>query len=86
MSTEKPSPLDLEFAALMPPPEPGPDCIAIGLTFAQMNALLAVLGAAPYAQVAELIESIRLQAADQWNREAQAQALAAAPVDADAPN
>ena len=81
----KPSPLDLEFAALLPAPEPGPD-IVFGLSLEQMTALLTVLGAAPYGQVAELIDTIRLQAEGQWNRATQTQALAAAPAASDAAN
>lgn len=86
MRVEKPSPLDLEFAALLPPATPGPDCIVVGFTVAQMDALLAVLGASPYSLVADLIDTIRLQAADQWNDQVQAQALAAAPAASDATN
>ena len=77
---------DQRFFELLPPSEPGPDCIVIGLSFAQMNALMAVLCAAPYAQVAELIDTIRLQAEGQWNQQAQAQALAEAPAASDAAN
>ena len=70
----------------LPPPEPGPDCIVIGLSFAQVNALMAVLCGAPYGQVAELVDTIRLQAEAQWNQQAQAQALAEAPAASDAAN
>jgi len=85
MSAETSSPLDPELTALLPP-APGPDCIVVGFTVAQMDALLAVLGASPYSLVASLIDTIRLQAADQWNDQVQVQALAAAPINADAPN
>ena len=78
--------LSPEFAALLPAPEPGPDCIVFGLSLEQTTALLTVLGAAPYAQVAELIDTIRLQAEGQWNRATQTQALAAAPAASDAAN
>ncbi len=76
----KPSPLPPEFAALMPPHDPAAGCVTISLGLEHMATLMAVLTCAPYGQVCELVEIIRQQVADQWDREALAQALAAAPA------
>ena len=76
----KTSPLDLEFAALLPPHDPAAGCITLSLSLAHMATLMTVLSAAPYGQVCELVEIIRQQAETQWTEQAQAEALAAAPA------
>ena len=72
------SPLPPEFDALMPPYDRAAGCVTISLGLAHMATLMAVLSAAPYGQVCELVEIIRQQAETQWTEQAQAEALAAA--------
>ena len=75
----KTSPLPPEFAALMSPHDPAAGCVTITLGLEHMATLMAVLSAAPYGQVCELVEIIRQQAETQLTEQAQAEALAAAP-------
>ena len=76
----KTSPLDPDFAALLPPHDPAAACITLSLSLANMATLMAALTCAPYGQVCELVEIIRQQAETQWTEQAQAEALAAAPA------
>ena len=79
-------PPEFEALAAQASGTPEGEYFTVTLTHAQMGTLLAVLGAAPYSQVVELVEAIRFQTEDQWNRAAQTQVLASIPTDGQVPS